>query len=88
MDQQKIYVCGHCDSPLSKTLYFKHKKLFYDPHMKVWKNKRIPPPVSIEEEFIFSASQSPEDECRSVDHASGDDLGMILSIIIIATQFN
>lgn len=37
----KRYFCGHCEQQLSKTSYFKHKRLFYDRKSGSWKKKRI-----------------------------------------------
>lgn len=62
--EQKKYVCGHCNATVSKTQYFKHKKLFYDAHLKVWRSERIPPPVESGDDFFLY-----EDDDRPV---SGD----------------
>lgn len=40
-DQVSTYFCGHCNKQLSKTLYFKHKKLFYDTRGKCWQSERL-----------------------------------------------
>ena len=34
------HFCGHCNKKLSKTLYFKHKKLYYNSRNKCWRSKR------------------------------------------------
>jgi len=33
--------CGHCDQRLSKTVYFHHKRLYYDKSNKQWSSKQI-----------------------------------------------
>jgi len=33
--------CGHCDQSLSKTVYFHHKRLYYDKSKKEWSLKQI-----------------------------------------------
>lgn len=35
------YFCGHCNRKLTKTLYFKHKKLYYDIRAKSWNKERV-----------------------------------------------
>ena len=37
----KRFFCEHCDQELSKTSYFKHKKLFYDKKCRTWKKERV-----------------------------------------------
>lgn len=37
----KRYFCEHCEQELSKTSYFKHKKLFYDKKCRAWKKERV-----------------------------------------------
>lgn len=44
----KRYYCGHCEEKISKTLYFKHKKLYYDAVTKEWM-KGSDPSMEIDE---------------------------------------
>lgn len=37
----KRYFCEHCEKELSKTSYFKHKKLYYDKKCRTWKKERV-----------------------------------------------
>jgi hypothetical protein len=37
----KRYFCDHCEQQLSKTTYFKHKRLFYDRKSESWKKERV-----------------------------------------------
>lgn len=30
------YYCGHCEEKISKTLYFRHKRLYYNPDSEEW----------------------------------------------------
>ena len=41
MSSTKKYFCGHCKDAVSKTLFFKHKKLYYDRKTKEWKSQRL-----------------------------------------------
>lgn len=66
---QKKYLCGHCNKLVSKTLYFKHKKLYYDPQRKTWKDTRIPPPVSPDDEFFL---YNPSDAVQPVPTSEGN----------------
>ena len=81
----KKYFCGHCNAPVSKTLFFKHKKLFYDPNLKVWRSKRIPPAINVEDEFVLSndtasgstSYQPPEND---MDYSGCEDTGEYSSL--------
>ena len=33
------YYCGHCKEKISKTLYYSHKRLFYDITTRQWRSK-------------------------------------------------
>ena len=33
--------CGHCDEYLSKTVYYQHKRLFYDRRSKKWSKHQV-----------------------------------------------
>lgn len=35
---KKRYYCEHCDEYLSRTIYFKHKQLYFDVNTKKWKS--------------------------------------------------
>ena len=45
--KKKEYFCGHCNAAVSKTLFFKHKKLYYDKKLKVWKSMEILPSTGL-----------------------------------------
>ena len=51
------YFCEHCGENVSKTSYFKHKKLYYDYRSKGWK-KTVVHVTDHDEDFIFSDSDS------------------------------
>ena len=70
-DSRKKYFCDHCNALVSKTLYFKHKKLFYDSHLKIWKSKRIAP--TTEEEFVLN--DDPVEEAEELLTYEGSDTG-------------
>ena len=35
------YFCGHCEQVLTKTLFFKHKRMYYDRAKSVWRKERV-----------------------------------------------
>lgn len=41
--QRRSYFCGHCSKELTKTLYFQHKKAFYNKKEKQWSHSRVCP---------------------------------------------
>ena len=63
-NSQGRYYCGHCDAVLSKTLFFRHKRLFYDRKAKRWSRRRVVDEVlvgtKLSEPFTLS-SDSEED---------------------------
>lgn len=58
---------------MSKTLFFKHKKLFYDSKLKVWRSERIPPVVNVEEEFVLSDNSTHQPLAADQDFYDFDD---------------
>lgn len=40
-NSRKTYYCGHCSKDLSKTLYFQHRKLFFDRRAKQWRDTKV-----------------------------------------------
>lgn len=68
------YYCDHCRDKVSKTLYYAHKKLYYDATSKQWKSGTSATSTScsssrvyeqdiqshVHDDFIFSDSSSPE----------------------------
>ena len=49
--------CDHCNEKISKTLYFQHKRIYYNPSTQSWKKSRISIPSDGDtdvDEFIFS----------------------------------
>ena len=35
------YFCGHCDQVHSKTLFFQHKRIYYDSTKSEWSKQRV-----------------------------------------------
>ena len=60
--KSKWYFCEHCDEFISKTLYYKHRKLFYDRKAKKWKKTNNPQFINVDKDFIFSDSDDATDE--------------------------
>ena len=54
------YYCGHCKERVSKTLYFNHKRLYYDPSLQQWKNDAQEAKRDEDQEFTFSDSEDSE----------------------------
>lgn len=46
------YFCGHCKTHLSKTVFFRHKRLFYDRKAKRWSRRRV-----VDEVLVTAASE-------------------------------
>ena len=38
---RKRYYCGHCDEYLSKTVYFQHRRLYFEVKCQKWSKKRL-----------------------------------------------
>ena len=38
----KRYYCGHCSELLSKTLYYQHRRNYYDTHSRTWSKTKVP----------------------------------------------
>ena len=55
----KRYFCDHCEQELSKTSYFKHKRLFYDRTSERWQKERVHYNDSSEDfkEFEFQVTE-------------------------------
>lgn len=49
----KLYFCDHCEKLLSKTLYYKHKKFYYDRNSEKWRKEMV---HYVEDDFDFSES--------------------------------
>ena len=48
---RKRYLCGHCNEFVCKTIYHKHKQLYYNKEAKKWCTERVVDLTS--EEFSF-----------------------------------
>ena len=53
LNTTRLYFCDHCEKLLSKTLYYKHKKFYYDKNRKTWTKNIIHYEV---DDFQFSGS--------------------------------
>ena len=62
----KKYFCEHCDAYLSKTLYFKHKKTYYDRKSKIWRPSRLLPSGDGIEDFELMNEDFQESELSAV----------------------
>ena len=50
-ERKRLY-CGHCEDYVSKTLYYKHKQIYYDDGNKKWSKERVLDNAS--STFVFS----------------------------------
>ena len=55
------YFCGHCNRLLAKTVFFRHKRMFYDHKAKRWSKKRVVD-VSVTESVPFILSSDSEED--------------------------
>lgn len=53
---RKSYFCGHCNEEVSKTLFFQHRKLYYDKRNGEWKTERVMS-MDLGEDFDFEGTQ-------------------------------
>jgi len=67
--QTKRYFCGHCHQNLSKTVFYKHRRLYFNSRSKEWSEERMFPTGGLNEPSFTI----PDDElvtqrpCCSVD---------------------
>lgn len=54
---RSTYICGHYDQELSKTQFYKHKKLFFDRKRQLWQSDPLSDPKdSIGEDLILDSA--------------------------------
>lgn len=51
---RRLYYCGHCKEEVSKTLYYQHRKLFYDSELNIWADCTSEDPRTVDSETDFS----------------------------------
>ena len=58
------YRCGHCNKSLSKTQFFKHKKLYYNKTHRKWQNSNTQSVRSCDNDsdFDFGCTDSESDD--------------------------
>ena len=45
----KLYFCSHCDEDLSRSCYYRHRRLYYNQKSKEWcKSRSVSIPVCVE----------------------------------------
>ena len=67
----KRYFCEHCEQQLSKTSYFKHKRLYYDRKSETWKKERVHYTDSSEDFNEFQVAES----CQGCDSSNHETFG-------------
>ena len=81
--RNSLYYCGHCDKQLSKTVFYRHKRLYYDRRSKTWSSCRILADPDLHTASIASAFKlsSSEDEANdpfqlgTLHYAGSDEAG-------------
>lgn len=58
--ENERYFCGHCNRKVSKTLYFTHKKLYYDVQSQEWISGAQDGAHDEVQDFAFSDSDENE----------------------------
>ena len=85
--QRRSYFCEHCDDYVSKTLYFKHKRLYYDRKTKIWSSLRLLP--SGIEDFVLDDALSDRDDDHTHHSVTGHSLeppGLLEEELQLQTQ--
>ena len=59
---RKSYFCGHCLQEVFKTLFFKHKKLYYNKHTREWSKERVTTHCDFGDDFEFAEAEALERE--------------------------
>ena len=54
--QSKRFLCGHCDTNLSKTAFYQHRRLYFDTRLNKWSKTRVFRPRDDLNEPSFSVS--------------------------------
>lgn len=63
--KKKLYFCNHCKEEVSKTLYFQHKKLFFNPDLNAWRSETDHQESNVKEcEFNYSESSESESDVQ------------------------
>ena len=59
----KTYFCGHCSKELTKTLFFQHRKLFYDRKTRKWSQQKVFESI-LGNDFDFTESENSIESCK------------------------
>lgn len=74
MDRENRFYCGHCKEKISKTLYFHHKKLYYEADTQQWQVAAPAQGTSTSmceyKDFTFSDSESEQDGMEICVHSN------------------
>ena len=54
---KKRYFCGHCKMNLCKTMFYAHKKLYFDKHRNAW-NPKLRRDTKEGADFVFDDDSS------------------------------
>ena len=63
------YFCGHCNRQLSKTLFFRHKRMFFDRKARKWSSVKVISDDTTSEPFTLTSSD--DDSSDEEDFKSG-----------------
>ena len=71
------YVCGHCDQELSKTQFYKHKKLFFHRKRRLWQYDQLSDPRdSTREDFDFGFSSDHDFDFSDGSRSPSPEIGL------------
>lgn len=64
---RKQHFCGHCNRYLNKTLFYRHKQLYYDTLARTWNSERVIHPVVVEDKEFSCDIRTPDASSHDVD---------------------
>ena len=68
------YYCGHCETYVSKTLYFKHKRMYYERHSKTWKSTRVLPTNHDFEDYVLSENSNQSESDQEIEDTTEESM--------------
>ena len=77
LSKQSRVFCGHCNQYLSRTTFWKHRRLYYDVHSERWTNENLGNYVV--EEAKRRKRDFYESSDRRSDSSGGEDIETVAS---------
>ena len=81
--ETRLFFCEHCNETLSKTQFFRHRRLYLSDASKTWSNGLATARYSVPDPFL--STYSSEDETMTEQNRQGkhDTNLLLLSLIIV-----